>query len=153
MIFSFYSYIVICLFRVIFWDLVINRLILYIFVNIIKYMHLTDSSPALSAFHAITGIPKNPAIWRKYWDAAVCLPNCSVLVKYSIATLPFETCWHKMSVISKKYYLKLKTKCQKALSLNLGYVYVHRRAHYLTWWRWRYNELSINNGVFAILQH
>ena len=42
---------------------------------------LTDSSPALSAFHAMTGIPKNPAICKKYCDAAVDRPNFSVLVK------------------------------------------------------------------------
>ena len=63
---------------------------------------LTDSNPALSAFHAMTGIPKKPAIWRKYWEAAVLLPNSSVLVKYNIATLPFCTCWQSISVMSEK---------------------------------------------------
>ena len=42
---------------------------------------LTDSNPVLSAFQAMTGIPRNPAIWRKYCEAAVDLPNFSVLVK------------------------------------------------------------------------
>ena len=42
---------------------------------------LTDSSPALSAFQAMTGIPKNPAICKKYCEAAVDRPNFSVLVK------------------------------------------------------------------------
>lgn len=35
------------------------------------------SSPELSAFHAITGMPKYPANCRKYWADAVLLPYCS----------------------------------------------------------------------------
>jgi hypothetical protein len=41
----------------------------------------TFSSPVLSAFHAMTGMPRNEAICRKYCDAAVGRPNFSVLVK------------------------------------------------------------------------
>ena len=44
-------------------------------------MNLTDSNPALSAFQAMTGMPRKPAICKKYCDAAVRLPNCSVFVK------------------------------------------------------------------------
>ena len=50
-------------------------------LNVEEEEVLTDSSPALSAFHAMTGIPKNPAICKKYCDAAVDRPNFSVLVK------------------------------------------------------------------------
>ena len=39
------------------------------------------SSPVLSAFHAMTGMPRKPAIWRKYCEAAVDRPNFSVLLK------------------------------------------------------------------------
>ena len=62
---------------------------------------LTDSNPVLSAFHAMTGIPRNPAICKKYCEAAVERPNFSVFVKYKIAALPFDNCWHKTSVISE----------------------------------------------------
>ena len=36
------------------------------------------SNPELSAFHEMTGIPKYPASWRKYCEAAVVRPKCSL---------------------------------------------------------------------------
>ena len=36
------------------------------------------SRPELSAFQEMTGIPRYSASWRKYWDAAVVRPKCSL---------------------------------------------------------------------------
>ena len=39
-----------------------------------EFHNQTFSRPALSAFQAITGIPRYPANCRKYWELAVDLP-------------------------------------------------------------------------------
>ena len=70
------------------------------------------SNPELSAFHEMTGIPKYPASWRKYWEAAVVRPKCS-LIFYFVTTKKYSgSSWRKMM------FLLATTNCQNSLSLS-----------------------------------
>ena len=57
----------------------------------------------LSAFHATTGTPRNPAILMKYCVAAVERPNFSELEKYTMAALPLRTRSHSRVVMSGRF--------------------------------------------------
>ena len=43
------------------------------------FSRLTLSKPELSAFQAMTGIPRYPASWSRYWDEAVERPYLGIM--------------------------------------------------------------------------
>ena len=58
------------------------------------------SNPELSAFHEMTGIPRYPASWRKYWEAAVVRPKCSLIFYFITAKKNLGSCWRKIMFLS-----------------------------------------------------
>jgi hypothetical protein len=75
-----------------------------IYKRILRYELLTRSSPELSAFQEMTGMPRYPASWKKYWTEAVERPNFSLLKRYMIAdTLRGRNSLQIVSRISEKH--------------------------------------------------